>query len=311
MKNKLLLRLATAIIALACVSVNSTAQENSSDSIPEWKIFFKAGLNLNQANFSENWKGGGVNSFGFNSLLNFKANHKHDRISFDNQIDLLYGMVNNEGQGYRKTLDRIFLDTKLGYGLTEKWNLFLAANLLSQFARGYKYEKDANNVEHTKLVSDSFAPTFITLSLGAEYKPTDHFLVRISPLAPRVTLLRDNDGRYAAVDSLRPYGVPVGQSSRFEWAAGQLLVEYNKDITPNINLKWRYVLFANYETLEANKIDHRIDLNITAKITKYINVSLGGIYLYDFDQDISPQLSQAFSLGVAYQVQNYKEEKPK
>jgi hypothetical protein len=311
MKNKLLLKVAVVIIMLAGTFLNCGAQDNPADTIPDWKVAFKVGVNLNQATFSENWKAGGVNSFGFNSLLNFKANYKHGRTSFDNQIDLLYGMVNNEGQGYRKTVDRIFLDTKYGYGLSEKWNLFVAASLLSQFAPGYKYEKDVNNVEHALLVSDSFAPTFITLSLGAEYKPTDYFTVRISPLAPRVTLLRNNDGRYAAVDSLRPYGVPLGQSSRFEWAAAQLQAEFNKDIAPDVNLKWRYVLFANYETLEANKVDHRIDLNITAKITKYINVSLGGIYLYDFDQDHSPQISQAFSLGVAYSVQNYKEEKPK
>jgi hypothetical protein len=74
-----------------------------------------------------------------------------------------------------------------------------------------------------------------------------------------------------------------------------------------VNLKWRYVMFANYETLEAKTIDHRLDLNLTAKVNKFVNVSLGGILLYDFDQDSGVQLSQAFSLGVLYTFQNYSD----
>ncbi|MDZ7650388.1 MAG: DUF3078 domain-containing protein [Cytophagales bacterium] len=34
---------------------------------------------MNQASFSSNWKAGGVNSFGFNGLMNYKANYKKDK----------------------------------------------------------------------------------------------------------------------------------------------------------------------------------------------------------------------------------------
>jgi hypothetical protein len=50
-------------------------------------------------------------------------------------------------------------------------------------------------------------------------------------------------------------------------------------------------------------------MNLTAKVNKFINVSLGGILLYDFDQDSGVQLSQAFSLGFLYTFQNYKDKK--
>ena len=88
-----------------------------------------------------------------------------------------------------------------------------------------------------------------------------------------------------------------------------MLADFDKDIAMNMNLKVRYVLFANYKTFEMNKVDHRVDLNLTAKVNKYINVSIGGIFLYDFDQDASPQYSQAFSLGVMYSIQNYNDNK--
>ncbi len=307
--SRLVYSLAIAVLLSSASATESFSQVVKVDSTSNWKKAFRAGLNLNQAAFSSNWKAGGVNSFGFNALLNFKANYKKDKASWDNEIDLLYGMVNNGGQGYRKTVDRIFLDTKYGHATSRDWDLFVAANMVSQFAQGYKYVKDAAGVEQGLLVSDAFAPTFITATVGAEYHPTDYFKVRFSPLAPRVTILGKNDGRYAAVDSIKPYGVEVGHSTRFEWYAFQMLAEFNKDIAKNINLKWRYVMFANYQTLEAKKVDHRVDLNLVAKVNKYINVSIGGIFLYDYDQDASAQYSQALSLGVLYTFQNFEEKK--
>ena len=141
-------------ILVAILSMTGTslkAQIVKPDTISNWKKAFKAGLNLNQAVFSSNWKAGGVNSFGFTALLNYKANYKKGKRSFDNEIDLLYGMVNNGGQGYRKTLDRIFPDTKYGHSISEKWDLFVAMNMASQFGKGYKYVKDVNGVEQDRI----------------------------------------------------------------------------------------------------------------------------------------------------------------
>jgi hypothetical protein len=296
------------LIAILLTSYTVHAQIIRIDSLSLWRKSFKAGLNLNQASFSGNWKAGGVNSFGFNTFLNFKANYKKDKDSWDNEIDLLYGMVNNEGQGYRKTVDRVFLDTKYGRSLSTTWDFAASLNFQSQFAKGYSYAKDATGVEQATLISDSFAPAFITSALGFEYHPVEYFKVRLSPIAPRVTLVRDVE-RFVTVDNPTPYGVSPGEFARFEWLAAQIIAEFNKDLMKNVNLKWRYQLFANYETLELKTIDHRFDLNLTAKVNDFINVSLGGILLYDFDQDPGAQWSQAFSLGVMYAIQNYEEKK--
>jgi len=276
------------------------------DSLSHWKKAFKAGINLNQASFSGNWKAGGVNSFGFNALLNYKANYKKDKNSWDNEIDLLYGMINNKGQGYRKTVDRIFIDTKYGRMLDSTWDFTASMNLQSQFAKGYNYTK-TDTSEIKTLVSDSFAPAFITAAIGFEYHPAEYFKVRISPLASRVTLVKDVE-RFVTADTPLPYGVSPGKYARFEWFAGQVFAEFNKDIVKNVNLKWRYLLFANYETLALKTIDHRLDVNITAKVNQFVNVNIGGILLYDYDQDPGAQWSQLFSLGILYTVQNFKPE---
>lgn len=286
-------------------SIGSQAQIVRVDSVSNWKKAFKAGLNLNQASFSSNWKAGGVNSFGFNTFLNYKANYKKDKVTFDNEIDLLYGMVNNQGQGYRKTLDRIYIDTKYGRALNESWNMFVAVNFQTQFAKGYKYVKGKFDTDSATLISAFMAPAFVTTALGFQYAPSPAFKVRLSPFAPRVTIV-NNSADYSAVDPVAPYGVKIGETTRVEWLAAQILAEFNKDLASNINLKWRYLLFANYENLNFKEIDHRLDINLTAKISRFINVSLGGIVLYDYDQDDAVQISEAFSLGVLYTFQNYK-----
>jgi hypothetical protein len=295
----------TIAVFLLAVCFHASAQIVKVDSLTNWKKSFRAGLNLNQASFSSNWKAGGVNSIGFNAFLNYKANFKKGKNSWDNEIDLLYGMVNNQGQGYRKTLDRIYLDTKYGREINEKWSFATSLNLLTQFAKGFRYDKNAAGVEVETLISDFFAPAFITSSWGVEYHPNKFFKARISPFSPRITVVSDNNGRFSAVDPLRPYGVEVGEDIRTEWLAFQLLAEFDKDIAKNMNLKWRYMMFANYETLSAETIDHRLDLNLAAKVNQFISVSLGGILLYDIDQDTGLQTSQAFSLGILYSFQNF------
>jgi hypothetical protein len=303
----MLLKKNTITVVLLFIGTISYAQIVNLDTTSHWKKSFKGALNLNQAAFSSNWTGGGVNSSGFNASINYKANYQNGKNSWDNSIDLLYGFVNNDGQGFRKTIDRIYLDTKYGHQLSDKWSLYVSMNILTQFDVGYKYEKDVNGVEQPILISNFLAPGFITNAWGFEYKPVDYFFVRLSPFAPRLTIVRDSE-LYTAVDPLTPYGVEIGETTRFEWLAFQLVSEFDKDIAKNINLKMRYVMFANYETLELKTIDHRFEAMFTAKVNKFINVNLGGIMLYDYDQDSGAQFTQVFSLGFTYSIQNFEPE---
>ena len=117
-------------ILFTCCALFAQAQIVRIDSTTHWKKSLNFGINLNQASFSSNWKAGGVNSIGINSLFNYKANYKKDRASWDNEIDMLFGFVNNQGQGYRKTVDRIYLDTKYGRDLSDHWGLFSSLSFL-------------------------------------------------------------------------------------------------------------------------------------------------------------------------------------
>jgi hypothetical protein len=291
------------ILLLLAATLTSYGQETAPADTLLWKKKLSFSLNLNQASFSSNWKAGGINAFGFNTLFNYKANYKEDRNSWDNDIDLAFGFVRNSGLGYRKTIDRLYLDTKYGYDIADHWALFTSLNFLSQFSKGYNYTDD-----ESQLISDVFAPAFITGAVGFEYHPVDYFKIRIAPFAPRITIVQDPT-RFTKTVGPEPYGVDSTENVRFEWLGFQLMAEFDKQIYENVNLKWRYTMFANYETLEAKRLDHRLDLDLIAKVGKYINVGLGGILLYDYDQDNKVQLSQVFSIGFLYTFQNYTEPK--
>ncbi|NHE56356.1 DUF3078 domain-containing protein [Cyclobacterium plantarum] len=264
-----------------------------------WQSEFSAGLNFNQAGFSNNWKAGGVNSVAFGSIIAGKALYRKDKVSWDNELELLFGIVSNEGEQTRKSNDRIFLDSKLGYQLTEKWSSYFSVNYLTQFAAGYNFNDDGSRT----LISKFMAPGFLTSSLGFEYKPNNTFFLRIGPFSPRFTFVNDTE----IINNVPSnYGVPAGDMVRVEWLAMQVFAGLDKDLSENLNLKSRYAMYANYQTLSLENIDHRLDVTLTAKITNIINVTFTGIGLYDKDQDPGVQYSQALALGILYKVGNKK-----
>jgi hypothetical protein len=276
---------------------------DSADSLEGWRLSYGGGINFNQASFSSNWTGGGVNSIAFGLYSNFHADYYKDRWSWNNVVDLLYGITRNEEDGARKNQDRIFFDTKVGYNVSNHWDAYFSLNFLSQFDKGFEYNDDGTRT----LISQFMAPGYLTGSLGFEYKPVEYFWLRLSPFSPRITFQTETEQIFDNTDG-KNYGVEEGETVRYEWFALQVLASYDKDLAENINLKARYQLFANYESFNFEEIDHRLDVIFTAKVTSYISVNLSGTLLYDFDQDDEIQLSQGIGIGLVYRVKNYEDE---
>ncbi|GAB2486435.1 DUF3078 domain-containing protein [Algoriphagus taiwanensis] len=291
------------LIAFGMLFQTANAQNDTATVAKDtlWLKEIAGGLNLNQASFSGNWKGGGVNSIAFNVYLLGRANYAKDKWTWDNTLDLLYGVVKNDGEDGRKANDRIYIDSKVGYKIAPKWNIYFGLNFLSQFAPGYDF-----NTEPRTLISKWANPAYLTTGIGAEYKPNDEFVLRLSPFAPRFTFVTDTNLYLAVPEN---YGVEIGETVRQEWLAFNLFAEWNKKFSDRLSLLMRYQMYANLETFAFDTIDHRLDAGIVAKISEAINVSLTTLTIYDIDQDEKVQFSQGLAIGLAFKRGNFPEKK--
>lgn len=258
-----------------------------------WRSNSTFGVNVNQASFSDNWQGGGVNSIALGTSFNHKIDYTKEEKNFVSEIVLQYGKLKNRGQLERKTNDRIFWDNKLALRLSKSWFFFGSINFESQFDNGYSYST-VNQQEVRSIISRFMAPGYVTESIGVEYKPNKFFWLRIGTGTARQTIVLDST---LYRNNPKNFGVTPGKRFRNELAF-QGVASFDKEIATNLTLKSRYSLFANYEQLE--HIDHRLDATLTARVNRLINVSLTGVALYDRDTDDRIQASQALALGLIY-----------
>lgn len=261
-----------------------------------WKTKTSVGVNINQAQFSDNWKGGGVNSIAVGGLLNWKAEYSKNSYSYVSEFILQYGKIKNKDQLQKKTNDRIFWDNKASFQLSKNWYFFGSINFESQFDNGYSYST-VNGAETATLISKFMGPGYLTESLGFEYKPNKYFSTRIGTGTARQTFVLDT-ALYRT--NAKNFGVSPGKQFRNELAF-QIVSAFDKDIFTNTNLKARYAMFIPYEDIALKRIDHRLDVALTAKINRFMNTSLTGVLLYDTDTGTNKvQASQTLALGFAF-----------
>ena len=292
MRTKISLFIITALFISSNLLAQDVAEVKKDTSY--WKTGKQFGANFSNAGFS-NWTAGGQNATGFNVFFNTKGEYARDKTSWVNDLQLQYGILDN-GTGVKKSIDRVFFDTKVGRKLSKVWSLVGGLNFQTQFTAGYKY--GATSDKDVK-ISNLFAPAFITEYIGLEWKPKPFFNVVFAPGALRQTIVSDDDVREKKNGVLQPaYGVPVGQSLQNDVGIMQVVATFDKDIAKNVNLKLRYQLFV-----QANKIanmDNRLDAKLAAKINKYFSATFDLILLYDDDQSFEVQQARNLGLGFLY-----------
>jgi hypothetical protein len=285
-------------------SEKSIKKDDKDTTVQIWKKGGFINLNINQGSLS-NWSAGGEKfSFSLNASLNLFAFYKKDKNSWDNSLDLAYGVVNTTSLGNRKSSDRIDFTSKYGYALSKNINAAALVNARSQFAKGYTFSKTSAGVDSATLTSKTLMPAYVLLSLGLDYKPCENFSLFFSPATARWVIVSD--------DLLAPlYGVPFGKNSRQEFGAF-LSANYIQKMGANMMYKTKLDLFSNYKSNPQN-IDIFWTNVLVAKITKYINFTVSFDLIYDDDthnvnplKGPAPQIQQMMGIGFAY---NFKHKK--
>ena len=257
-----------------------------------WNTRTSIGINLNQAAFSNNWKNGGVNSMSLAGMINYKTEYRKESFSYAQEAILNYGKVKSKGQLEKKTVDRIYWDHKAAMQLSKNWYFFASLNFESQFDTGYIFETKDGVERELATVSKFMSPGYLTESIGFEYKPNPYFSTRIGTGTARQTFVLDD-----SVRRVKDYGVAPGYTVRNDLAF-QIVMNFDKDIFKNINLKSKYMAFIPYDNF--GYTNHRLDVALTAKVNRFVNTSITGVGLYDRNSDSKIQGSQTLALGLTF-----------
>ena len=268
-----------AILAYGC----SFAQ--TPDTTKPAKLWTKGGvggINFAQSSFT-NWAAGGENALSATVLLSVYANYKKDKTTWDNTLDLAYGMIQSGKAPLRKNEDKIDFSSKYGRHIKES-KLFYSAllNFKSQFASGYNFPND------TTVISRFLSPAYILGAVGFDYKPNNYLSLFVSPVTSKTTIVADQKladaGAYGVEKAeFDTAGVKTkaGQMVRSEFG-GYLKFTFKKDIFKNVNFSTKLELFSNY-LYNPQNIDVNWENILGLKVNKYLSASISTNLIYDHD----------------------------
>jgi len=277
------------LFLLLFVPFSLFAQEKS-DTIKSWNFGGLASFNFSQVSLT-NWAAGGRSSTSGVALFNIFGNYKKDNLSWENSLDMGYGLLKEQNNEVVKSNDKFDLNSKFGIKQSEKLYYSTLFNFKTQFAPGYKYP----NTEDA--ISRFMAPAYMTLSLGMDYKPSKMVSIFLSPLTGKMTIVTD-----ANLSAAGAFGVDPGKKVRSEFGSF-LKIELNTELMKNVSLKSKVDLFSNYLHNPEN-IDVNWDILINMKINDYLSANLITNLIYDDDikvaEDKGPrvQFKEMFGLGL-------------
>ena len=247
----------------------------SADTTQGWKKGGVMALNLAQTSLT-NWAAGGQNSVAVNGLISLFANLKQGKSTWDNSLDLGYGLLKqgDKNEDFRKPDDKIDFLSK--YGRQAFSNFYYAAlvNFKTQMTTGWNYAVDPK-----AKISNFMAPGYLLAAVGLDYKPNANFSAFIAPLTAKFTFVKDD-----ALAAAGAFGVDPGKNSKSEMG-GYIRAIYSKndfkaELLKNVSLTTKIDLFSNYAENPQN-IDVTWENLIAMKVNKYISISFNTVLLYD------------------------------
>ncbi|WP_340113957.1 DUF3078 domain-containing protein [Maribellus mangrovi] len=281
------------LIILMLIPFALFAQQTEQDTL--WETSTTASANFSQVSLT-NWAAGGKSSMSGLFMLNYAANYKKDKLSWDNSFDLRYGFIKEKDTDTRKSDDLIDISSKLGLEAGGNWNYAALLGFKSQFASGYNYDNDPR-----ELISKFMAPGYLNLAAGMDYK-TDGLSMLISPVSGKFTFVTADD------INEEDFGLDAGKKVRGEFGA-TFKLEYKKEVWTNVTFETTLNLFSNYLDNPQNvDVDWKTQFNM--KINDYLSANLITHLIYDDDVKIEDpdtgtngarlQFMESFGVGLTY-----------
>lgn len=245
----------------------------ATDTVSSWKKGALFNLGFSQVSLS-NWAAGGNNTVSGNIIVNLHANYVGKKQSWENTLNMGYGVLKQNKSDIQKTDDNLELTSKYGRKASKHWSYAGLLNFNTQFSAGYDYPNDSTKI------STFLAPGYLLGAIGMDYKPTTYFSVFLSPITSKTTIVTDKK-----LSDAGSFGVDAGEKIRNEFG-GYARAEFTKEIMKNIKLTSTLGLFSNYLENPEN-VDVNWEMLILMKVNKYITVSLNTKLIYDHDITIT------------------------
>ncbi len=304
------------------IDAEKKLRDQKKDTLTGWHTGGMISLNFSQTSLV-NWAAGGQNSIAGNGLIGLFANYQKKKMTWDNSLDIGYGMLRQGKDDVRKTDDKIDFLSKYGRRASRDWYFAGLLSFKTQMTSGYNYPNDS------VYISQFLAPAYTLFALGMDYKPTDNLTLFISPITGKFTFVQDdslaNVGAFgvtpAEYDNLGNL-ITAGKKSRAE-IGGYLRFLYKKDVFENVAFQTKLDLFSNYLNNPQN-IDINWEVLISMKVNKFITATIATHLIYDDDIMIDvdrngdgvidgkgprTQFKEVFAVGFSYKFN--QERKPK
>lgn len=261
---------------------------------------------------NKNWIAAGGDDFSLSAALSLNAFANRQwgnrrQHTWDNMLDFNYGIVNTTSLGVRKVNDRLDFVSKYGFK-PRKWTkttVSVLGQLRSQLTSGYEY--DYLGTDQKRRNSGFFAPAYITVAPGIEWKPNSWFSLFGSPLSARWVITSNGPYSYAAQGGVfngqtetplaTLYGVDPAKQSRGEFGTF-VTATISKDIfQKKVAYYSKLDLYANYIKNPEN-VDIFWTNQFKVRLTKWLNVNYQLDMLYDDDTKDPKNPSTALGLQV-------------
>ena len=271
----------TLVFSQVTESEKQLREQKAADSLLGWKFNGIGVISASQSSFT-NWAAGGQNSTTGNALLNLYAGFKTKLASWDNILEMGYGLVHQGKEGqWVKSDDKIDFTSKYGRKVSDK--LFYAAlfNFKTQMSPGYNYPND------TVKISDFLAPAYSLVAIGLDYKPATSLSVFVAPITMRTTYVNSQaladkgvGGVTAGTYDEKGMLLTHGKKIKNEFG-GYLKVVFRKDdVIKNVNIISKVDLFSNYLKNPQNMVVNG-EMLIAMKVNKLLTVTIAANLIYD------------------------------
>lgn len=297
-------------------------RDQKKDTLTGWHTGGMMSLNFSQTSLI-NWAAGGENSIAGNGLVSLFGNYRKKKMTWDNSLDIGYGMLRQGKDDVRKTDDKIDFLSKYGREASGDWYFAGLLSFKTQMAPGFNYPNDS------VYISRLFAPAYTLIALGMDYKPTDNLTMFISPVTGKFTFVSDDSLANAGAFGVTPAEydnlgtlITAGKKSRAE-LGGYLRFFYKKDLFENVGFQTKLDLFSNYLNNPQN-IDINWEVLISMKVNRFITATIATHLIYDDDIMIDvdrsgdgiidgkgprTQFKEVFAVGFSYKFNQAR--KPK